>query len=143
MPMDETITRFGDRLVEVAELAIRGNGGVKKEGVYFIRTQRPANLEPMIPQEEKNTRIRAAQIVAIRSDLSGNDPARRMRSAFLATRLELIEEIRKSHAKELERAGNELRKQLSKESKETTAKGKPTEKARMALRLLQRANLTK
>jgi hypothetical protein len=51
MPMDETITTFADRIIDLAERVITENGGQRKningQIVYNIRPEKPKNIVPL------------------------------------------------------------------------------------------------
>ena len=46
MPTDETITRFGDRLIDLADLAITSNGGRKIDNGPAVRLSDPTPVAP-------------------------------------------------------------------------------------------------
>jgi hypothetical protein len=82
MPEDETITRFGDRLIDMAGQVIAENGGEKTAAGYRIQTQAPGLLEKL-PD-------RATELAAMRSRLRPEiEQDRSARAAYLAICLDL------------------------------------------------------
>ena len=103
MPEDETITGFGDRIIEVADRVITENGGSKfrRDGkdFYRISLQKPANVE-ILPDPDE-------QIAGLRIELKGLIEAgfadgaavpRQARAAYLAICLGLADEFRSKNA---------------------------------------------
>ncbi len=96
MPEDETITRFGDRIVEVARRVIVENGGTIVEGngsgLCRIRSQKPANIEKLVDVNGRRSALRSqmkAQIEAALADGAG--AAEKARAAYLTICLGLAE----------------------------------------------------
>jgi streptogramin lyase len=101
MPEDETITRFGDRLLNLAEMNILKAGGEKidkaGEPAYRIPIQKPANVEPL--------RQRTSDDVAFRNEIqplidkgmdSKASTTEKARGAYLATAMDLAETMKES-----------------------------------------------
>jgi len=99
---DETITSFGNRLIAVTRLVVEQQGGeVTQAGgnsVYRIRTQTPANVEPLPDPAQQFRRLReqlAAEIESgIRQPASDTAAAR---AAYLAIALELAPQMRQKY----------------------------------------------
>jgi len=98
MPDDETITRFGDRIIEVADRVIAENGGGKirrdDKVFYRIAIQKPANIERLADVETRRAALRSqmkAQIEAALADGAG--AAEKARAAYLAICLGLAEPL--------------------------------------------------
>jgi hypothetical protein len=89
MPEDETITGFGDRIIEVAGRVIVDNGGrkVRRNGetLYRIRTQKPTNVERLAKADEQLASLRPRMKPRIRAGLGDDATAKeRARAAYLA-----------------------------------------------------------
>ncbi|MDR1556045.1 MAG: ADP-ribosylglycohydrolase family protein [Tannerellaceae bacterium] len=102
MPMDETITSFADRLVELFELVNENNGGSQKLKdkvlVYEITTEKPAPVMLLAGADNKNI-LRERSGKQITDDLSSRERAVRAKAAFMAVCLEMDEQLSKTHAK--------------------------------------------
>ncbi|OHB76943.1 MAG: hypothetical protein A2Z25_18595 [Planctomycetes bacterium RBG_16_55_9] len=99
MPKDETITRFGDRIIEVARQVIIDNGGVIVEGngnvSYRIRIQKPANVETLTDLDKQVTSLRSQLKPCIEAGLAdGAAAGEQARAAYLAICLDLAGSIR-------------------------------------------------
>jgi hypothetical protein len=99
MPDDETITSFGDRIVEVAGRVISENGGRKfsrnGEAFYRIRLQEPANVEKLANADEQAAALSEQLRPQIRSWLvDGQTTQDRARAAYLAICLGLADPVR-------------------------------------------------
>ena len=98
MPADETITRFGDRLTELAERVIVENGGSKLvlngEAVYRIRRQQPVNIQALQdPAKEfkmQRSRFKAPLGKTVADD---KNPKALARAAYLAICLDLARNL--------------------------------------------------
>jgi len=107
MPMDETITRFGGRLTDIARQVILEHGGqsVVRAGkaVYRIRCQMPENVEPLPASQERMPELRHALLPSVRRDLNGSarDQAR---AAYLAICLGAADAMQSEHPTEWPRA---------------------------------------
>jgi hypothetical protein len=118
MPQDETITRFGDRLVRIAERLIDDNGGQMSTSdgkkVYRISMQKPANVEPLVDRDEKLKRLKVQFAPQIRAALEkGDDEIASARAAYMAVCLGLADELSRSHPEPWAKATSALRKQTS------------------------------
>lgn len=99
MPEDETITGFGDRMVEVVGRVITENGGEKfsrnGETFYRIRLQKPANVERLAKADEQVAGLKSELRPQIRSCLLNARTAQeRARGGYLAICLGMAEPIR-------------------------------------------------
>jgi hypothetical protein len=116
MPKDETITRFGDRIVEVARRVINENGGttLRKGGKtsYRIRLQKPANVEKLAELEEQVAALSRELRPRIRSSLAdGATAEQNARAGYLAICLGLAEPIRSRRPQLWDRALTALQQQ--------------------------------
>ena len=113
MPMDETITRFGDRLVAAAKRVILENGGQEIEvggrKAYRIRTETPANVEPLSESPDRLAELRRELLPRIEKDLSGSEKDR-ARAAYLSLCLGEAERFRKERPEEWKASIEELKK---------------------------------
>jgi len=100
MPEDETITRFGDRIIEVARRVIVDNGGgiqrdKGKIDSYRIRVQKPANVETLTNPDAQLASLRLEMKPIIEAGLvDGADVHEKARAAYLAICLGLVDSIR-------------------------------------------------
>jgi hypothetical protein len=102
MPNDETLTRFGDRLVELAELAIAEQGGQKitKDGkaVYRIAVQKAVNVEPLENAAEQYKKWQAELKDSIEAGVTrGATAQEQARAAYLAICLDQAPALREKH----------------------------------------------
>lgn len=106
MPMDETITSFSDRLIELFEVVNTANGGSKlisTEGVpvYEINVEQPASvLKIGIGDDVKNTIFEHESQEVLITKLRTGSKVERARAAYIAVCLDLYPEIKKKHPRE-------------------------------------------
>ncbi|MHC4205831.1 MAG: ADP-ribosylglycohydrolase family protein [Planctomycetota bacterium] len=103
MPADETITSFGDRIIEVAGRVIIENGGgkIRRAGkdFYRIRIQEPANVETLPDSNEQLVDLRIKLKPQIEAGFADSATVKRQaRAAYLAICLEMVEEFRSKDA---------------------------------------------
>jgi hypothetical protein len=107
MPDDETITRYGERLIEVARSVIRQHGGTERlvdgKKVVRIPTEKPLNVEPLARPQERLEQLRADWLEAVRRELTGT-PQERARAAYLALCLGESEQLAKDHPEQWRQA---------------------------------------
>lgn len=85
MPTDETITKFGDRLIAVAEQVITEHGGGKTAGSYRIRTETPALLERLPDPDKQFAALRAGLRPVIEAEINTpSSTVQQARGAYLA-----------------------------------------------------------
>jgi hypothetical protein len=96
MPEDETITHFGDRIIEVAHRVIADNGGLKDgQRIYRIRTQRPANVEKLADREKQLVSLQSELVPLIEAGLvDGAAVHEQARAAYLAICLGFANSVR-------------------------------------------------
>lgn len=116
MPEDETITGFGDRLVEVAGRVISENGGTKvsRNGETFcrIRVQKPANVQRLAKVDEQIVSLRSALWPQIKACLAdGATVEQRARAGYLAICLGLADRVRSRRPELWAQALDALRRQ--------------------------------
>lgn len=102
MPMDETITSFADRIVDLAEKVIMQNGGRRdrEKGAirYTIKKEAPANVRPMINPAEQTRRLKAKMSRSIKKMmLAPKNPEDAAYAAYCAICLDLAGALRRTH----------------------------------------------
>ena len=103
MPEGETITTYSDRLVALARLNISGHGGsqttVNGKSVYRIRTEKPANVEPLPDLEKQYATMRSQLRGEIEKGIvSGASAPEKARAAYLAICLDFAPELKAKHS---------------------------------------------
>jgi hypothetical protein len=109
MPMDETITSFADRLIDLAEKVIIEKGGQKEivnsQIVYRIRLEKPANILPLADFAEEAGRLRSKMKSEIEGIIiSGDDNEKLACAAYLAICLDLAPSLKQKHPKQWAKA---------------------------------------
>jgi hypothetical protein len=99
MPMDETITSFADRLIDLAEKVIIEKGGQREningQLVYRIRPEKAANILPLADFAEEAGRLRSKMKSEIeQAIISGDDEQKLDFSAYLAICLDLAQPLK-------------------------------------------------
>jgi len=113
MPEDETITGFGNSIVEVAGLVIIENGGskVRRTGkdFYRISVQKPANVETLSDPDEQIAGLRTKLKNQIEAGFADSATVtQQARAAYLAICLGLADGLRSNDADGWKRALNAL-----------------------------------
>ena len=109
MPMDETITSFADRLIDLAEKVIIEKGG-RKENVdgkiiYRIIPEKPANILPLADFAEETGRLRSKMKSEIKQAIIGESNDQKLAFAtYLAICLDLAPGLRQKYPKQWARA---------------------------------------
>ena len=99
MPEDETITRFGNRIVEVARRVIVDNGGTAVLGngnvSYRILVQKPANIERLCAVNKQRGELREKMRPQMDAGFAeGAGAEEQARAAYLAICLDLAQTLR-------------------------------------------------
>ena len=94
MPLDETLTSFGDRLIELAEKRIVAQGGKINSGpngdLYEIRVEKPANVLPLCVLKDQRTKLLKASSEKLTEAFEGEpSPMTSAGSAYLAICLDI------------------------------------------------------
>jgi hypothetical protein len=102
MPMDETITSFADRLVDLAEVVIVREGGDRMrlggKIVYRIQPQFPAVVHPLEDLAQHRSRLQSAMADGVRRTiLSRADEQQLAKAAYAAICLDLAGELKSEH----------------------------------------------
>ncbi len=109
MPMDETITSFADRLIDLAGQVIIKKGGqketIKGQLVYRIRIEKAANVLPLADFTEEAGRLRTKMKSEIEEAIiSGSDDQKLAFSAYLAICLDLAQPLKQKYPKQWAKA---------------------------------------
>jgi hypothetical protein len=102
MPMDETITSFADRLIDLAERVILDHGGERKASggqvQYRIQTQEPRKALPLAAIDEEIVRLRAKIGPQVEEYVHNSDRQRELAfAAYAAICLDMAEGIRRDY----------------------------------------------
>jgi hypothetical protein len=94
MPMDETITSYADRLIELSEKVIRQGGGervvVRGRPVYRIAAENARNVHPLRLAENDREKFREELIKELLAGIHDtSDPQKRARAVYLAICLDV------------------------------------------------------
>jgi hypothetical protein len=101
MPEDETITKYEDRLIDLARRNIRQRGGSIVKGTYRIPVEQPANVEPLLDLNRQHTAMQTELKPEIeRGILKESSSQAKARAAYLAICLDLAPDLKSAHAKE-------------------------------------------
>jgi hypothetical protein len=108
MPMDETITGFGDRMVALTDRMIAEHGGTKMrvagDSVYRLQVEQPANLERLPDLKREAELLRKNWKKEITHSIAKGDPDGLARAAYLAICLDLAPDLRRNRPEEWARA---------------------------------------
>ena len=111
MPMNETITSFADRLIELFELVNEKNGGSKtienKVVVYKIKKEAPRPII-LLSETDRKTILSEQLGQQIKDDLNSNQREARARAAYLAICLDMNEALKKANPKKWDAACYDL-----------------------------------
>jgi hypothetical protein len=115
MSENETISGFGDRIIEVAGRVITENGGRKiyRDGkVYYrIRAQKPANVETLSSPDEQLIKLQSRLEPQIKLGLTETaTTGQQARAAYLAICLGLVDSVREKDPARWTRALSALQK---------------------------------
>lgn len=104
MPMDETITSFADRVVELFEMINEQNGGKQivhdNRVVYQVPVERPGPVKSLVGGADKSAALHSALESTITSDLLSEDRERMARAAYMAVCLDRHSFYEKKYARE-------------------------------------------
>lgn len=112
MPMDETITSFADRIIELFEMVNEANGGSKKLSnntmVYEISLETPATVIKLSSQEEQKQLLQKEFETKIKDQLVNGNREERAMAAYMAICLDMNTSLEKSNSKRWKEACNDL-----------------------------------
>ncbi|MFN7996642.1 MAG: ADP-ribosylglycohydrolase family protein [Bryobacteraceae bacterium] len=105
LPMDETITRYSDRLIALARLNIKRQGGsaVNSNGrtLYRITVEAPANVEPLTDRVRERATLRMTLEAQIDRGIGGGGTSQeKARAGYLAICLGLAPELKAKYPKQ-------------------------------------------
>jgi hypothetical protein len=112
MPMDETITSFADRLIELFEMVNEKNGGGKmlenNTMVYKIPVEQPASVLKLSSVEDQKQFLYKDLEKQIKENLINGNKEERARAVYLAICLDMNIGLAKSNSKQWKEACNDL-----------------------------------
>lgn len=108
MPMDETITSFADRVVELFEMLNQENGGSKyvsdKVVVYNISVEKPASVIKLYSPEEQKQILTSKYEKEIVTNLLEGNRQEKARAAYMAVCMDLGTTLAKKYPKQWKEA---------------------------------------
>ena len=115
MPMDETITSFADRIIDLAERVIIENGGQRKiisgRIVYQIRTEKPKNIVPLPNLADQITLLQWENKPRIKITIKNeNDDLKLAFAAYSAICLDLAPGLKQQYPERWSKALDALNK---------------------------------
>jgi ADP-ribosylglycohydrolase len=112
MPMDETITSFADRLIDLFEIVNETNGGkktvVNQVAVYEIPSESPAPVQSLASLQTQKTTLQKDYEKEITNAILSGTKEQKARAAYMAVCLDLDKTLATKHPKEWELARYEL-----------------------------------
>ncbi len=112
MPMDETITSFADRIIELFEMVNEANGGKKavinNTVVYQIPVEQPKPVIMISSSEEQKKQMQQKFEKEIAQGIVSTDREARALAAYMAVCLDMSAGLAKSHSKQWMVACNDL-----------------------------------
>ena len=112
MPMDETITSFADRLIDLFELVNESNGGKKvvanQVPVYEIPAESPASVLSLASLENQKTTLQKDYTKDITEYLLKGSKEQKAQAAYMAVCLDMDKALSQKYPKEWEQARFEL-----------------------------------
>ncbi len=104
MPMDETITSFADRLVELFEMVNENNGGKKLVAnqalVYEIPVEQPAPVKGITSLENQKQQLKSESEQTITNHLLNGNKEEKARAAYMAVCFDMNKELSKKYPKQ-------------------------------------------
>jgi hypothetical protein len=115
MPMDETITSFADRIIDLAERIIIENDGQRKtisgQIVYHIRSEKPKNIVPLPNLENQITRLQTENKSTIKATIVSEKDTRKLaHAAYSAICLDLAKTLNQNYPEQWNKALDALNK---------------------------------
>lgn len=108
MPMDETLTSFADRVVELFEMVNQENGGSKyvsdKVMVYNIPVEKPASVIKLYSPEEQTQILISKYEKEIVTNLLEGNRQEKARAAYMAVCIDLSSTLAKKYPKQWKEA---------------------------------------
>ena len=104
MPMNETITSFADRIIELFEMLNEKNGGKKivvdQKLVYEISMENPAPVTQFKPVDNQRQQLRSELEQTIINDILNGDREAKARAAYLAVCIEMDKDLGKKYSRQ-------------------------------------------
>ena len=115
MPMDETITSFADRIIDLSERVIIEKGGQRKNTsgqiVYHIPLEKPKNIAPLPNLTDQITRLQKNMKSIIKNTIVNENDTRKLAfAAYSAICLDLAQSISQYHPEHWSKALEALNK---------------------------------
>ena len=115
MPMDETITSFADRIIDLAKRVIIENGGRRKtlsgQIVYQIPAETPKNIIPLPNLTDQIVRLQLNMKSAIKNTITNESNDRKLaHAAYSAICLDLAKSLNQNHPEQWSKALDALNK---------------------------------
>jgi len=109
MPMDETITSFADRLIDLAERVITEQGGQRKNNngqiVYRIPLEKPANIVPLTDFEHQAALLRSKMKSKIEETITTQSDDQQLAfAAYSAICLDLAQSLKQNYPEQWSKA---------------------------------------
>jgi len=119
MPMDETISSFADRIIDLAEKVITEQGGRKQnidgQIVYHIHLEKPTNIVPLSNLAEQTARLQFEMKSAIETTITNesrpsktgrdeNDDRKLAFAAYSAICLDLAQDLKQNYPEQWSKA---------------------------------------
>jgi len=112
MPMDETLTSFADRIIELFEMVNETNGGrktvVNNQVVYQIPVELPEVISRLSPLEDQKKELHKEFEQQILKGFVSSDREERARAAYMAVCLDMDVSLAKSNPKQWKAACADL-----------------------------------
>ncbi|NQT01827.1 MAG: ADP-ribosylglycohydrolase family protein [Planctomycetes bacterium] len=115
MPMDETITSFADRIIDLSERIIIENGGqrknIKGQIVYQIPAEKPKNIAPLPNLANQIARLQIDMKSTIKNTITNENDTRKLaHAAYSAICLDLAQSLKQNYPKRWSKALDALNK---------------------------------
>ncbi len=109
MPMDETISSFADRIIDLAERIITEQGGrrqdINGQTVYHIRLEKPANIVPLSNLAGQIARLQFEMKSAIETTIANENDDRKLAfAAYSAICLDLAQDLNQNYPEQWPKA---------------------------------------
>ena len=112
MPMDETMTSFADRIIELFEMVNESNGGKKmvvdNKVVYQIPVEQPAVITWLSSADEQKMQLKKEFETLVIKNIASSDREERARAAYMAVCLDMNAEMAKRNPKQWKAACYDL-----------------------------------
>jgi len=112
MPMDETISSFADRIIDLFEMVNQENGGTKTVEnnvvVYKIQSEKPSSVYPLLTYADELAILKTKLQSEIVTSLLSGDKQAKARAAYYAVALDINKEMQKKYPKQWKEACYDL-----------------------------------